>query len=271
VRNLPHSRQYEGDNILNTPSAADESTSAITLPPLAGKTILITGGGSGLGAALCRTLSAAGAGIMVGDRNRDAAFAVTEALTADHASAHAIHFDVSDPAAAEQAVARTIELFGKLDVLINNAGTDVTCSLEELSYADWDRVIQTNLYGPFLLSKFASQHMKQNRRGHIVNIASTAAKRAWPNASAYHASKWGLLGFSHALHAELRPHNVKVTAVIAGGMRTPFLLDRFPGIDVSTLQDPGNVAKAVLSILMLPDETVIPEITVLPMRETSWP
>jgi short-subunit dehydrogenase len=107
--------------------------------------------------------------------------------------------------------------------------------------------------------------------GQIVNIASTAAKRAWPNASAYHASKWGLLGLSHALHAELRPHKIKVTAVIAGGMRTPFLLDRFPGIDVSTLQDPVNVANAVKSVLLLPEQTVIPEIMVLPMQESSWP
>ncbi|MDB5798796.1 MAG: family oxidoreductase, partial [Paucimonas sp.] len=96
-------------------------------------------------------------------------------------------------------------------------------------------------------------------------------KRAWPNASAYHASKWGVLGLSHAMHAELRPLGIKVTAVIAGGMRTPFLLDRFPDIDVETLQDPANVAAAVLSVLTLPRETVIPEIMVLPMRESSWP
>jgi short-subunit dehydrogenase len=113
--------------------------------------------------------------------------------------------------------------------------------------------------------------MRHSRGGQIVNIASTAAKRAWPNASAYHASKWGLLGLSHALHAELRPYNIKVTAVVAGGMRTPFLLDRFPDIDVSTLQDPVSVAKTVMAVLTLPDETVISEIMVLPMRETSWP
>jgi short-subunit dehydrogenase len=113
--------------------------------------------------------------------------------------------------------------------------------------------------------------MKQQGGGQIINIASTAAKRAWPNASVYHASKWGVLGLSHALHAELRPHKIKVTAVIAGGMRTPFLLDRFPDIDVSTLQDPLNVAMAVKSVLLLPEQTVIPEIMVLPMQETSWP
>src|SRR5262249_41625369 len=107
--------------------------------------------------------------------------------------------------------------------------------------------------------------------GHIINIASTAAKRAWPNASAYHASKWGLLGLSHALHAELRPHGIKVCAVIEGGMETPFLLDRFPGLDRSTLQDPANVAQTIEHVLLQPDNTAIAEVIVLPMRETSWP
>jgi NADP-dependent 3-hydroxy acid dehydrogenase YdfG len=73
------------------------------------------------------------------------------------------------------------------------------------------------------------------------------------------------------MHAELRQHNIKVTAIIAGGMRTPFLLNRFPDIDIATLQDPLNVAKAVKSVLLLPPGTVIAEMTVLPMQETSWP
>ena len=117
----------------------------------------------------------------------------------------------------------------------------------------------------------AAAVMERQGGGHIVNIASTASRRAWPNASAYHASKWGLLGLTHALHAELRPRRIKVSAVIAGGMRTPFLLDRFPDIDISNLQDPRNVAETVRWILRLPADTVVPEITVIPMRETSWP
>jgi NAD(P)-dependent dehydrogenase (short-subunit alcohol dehydrogenase family) len=240
-------------------------------PTLAGKTILVTGGASGLGAALCQLLSSAGASLIVGDYKPGAAQKVAEALHTDQCPAHSMDFDVGDPQAAEQAIKDTVSRFGKLDILINNAGTDVTCPLEELSFEDWDRVMKTNLYGPFLLSKYASIHMKSQGSGHIVNIASTAAKRAWPNAGAYHASKWGLLGFSNSMHAELRPHNIKVTSVLAGGMRTPFLLDRFPDINVETLQDPMNVAKAVKSILLLPAQTVIPEIMVLPMQETSWP
>lgn len=232
---------------------------------LSGKVILVTGGASGLGAALSHVLTEAGAQVMVGDLNHDKAFRVADLLRT-----HAIAFDVSDPEQARKAIEDTVKQFGKLDVLINNAGTDVTCSLDEVDIADWDRVMRTNLFGPFLLSKFAVPHLRQTN-GQIINIASTAAKRAWPNASAYHASKYGVLGLSHALHAELRPQKIKVTAVLAGGMRTPFLLDRFPDIDVSTLQDPMNVAKAVKSVLTMPEQTVIPEIMVLPMQETSWP
>ncbi|HEV2609399.1 MAG TPA: SDR family oxidoreductase [Noviherbaspirillum sp.] len=244
------------DTTASTPSTSQE---------LSGKVILVTGGASGLGAALSHVLTEAGAQVMVGDINHDKAFRVADLLRTQ-----AIAFDVSDPEQARKAIEDTVKQFGKLDVLINNAGTDVTCSLDEVDIADWDRVMRTNLFGPFLLSKFAVPHLRQTS-GQIINIASTAAKRAWPNASAYHASKYGVLGLSHALHAELRPQKIKVTAVLAGGMRTPFLLDRFPDIDVSTLQDPMNVAKAVKSVLTMPEQTVIPEIMVLPMQETSWP
>lgn len=236
---------------------------------LAGKIVLVTGGASGLGAALCHVLSSSGATVVVGDLNLDKAQTVASLLEEAGAKTHAIGFNVGDPVAAERAIEDTVSRFGRLDVLINNAGTDVTLPIEELSFNDWDRVMRTNLYGPFLLSKYAARHMKDG--GQIVNIASTAAKRAWPNASAYHASKWGLLGLSHALHAELRPQKIKVTAVLAGGMRTPFLLDRFPDIDINTLQDPVNVAKAVKGVLLLPEQTVIPEVMVLPMQESSWP
>ena len=113
--------------------------------------------------------------------------------------------------------------------------------------------------------------MRARRSGQIVNIISTAGKRAWANASAYHASKWGLLGFSHALHVEGRAVGIKVTAVIAGGMRTPFLFDRFPDLDPGLLQEPRTVAETIRFVLTQPRESVIPEIMVLPMRETSWP
>ena len=238
---------------------------------LAGKTAFITGGASGLGAALGELLALSGAGIMLGDLKLDQAARLADTLRGHGVRAHAIELDVRDPAGAEAAIDAAIDTLGHLDILVNNAGTDVTLPMEQLRPGDWLRVIDTNLNGPFLLARHAATHMRQRGGGHIINIASTAAKRAWPNASAYHASKWGLLGLSHAMHAELRPYRIKVTAVIAGGMRTPFLLDRFPDIDPATLQDPMNVAQAIKSVLLLPADTVVAEIIVLPMQESSWP
>jgi NAD(P)-dependent dehydrogenase (short-subunit alcohol dehydrogenase family) len=231
---------------------------------LEGRTVLVTGGARGLGAAICRDLAHAGANLVVADLNLAGAQSVAESL---QGKARAVRLDVT----AEAEVASVLDRIGRFDVLVNNAAVDHTLPIDELSIAQWDAVINVNLRGPFLMSKHAARIMKGQGSGHIVNIASTASKRAWPNAAAYHASKWGLLGLSHALHAELRAHRIKVSAVVAGGMRTPFLLDRFPDIDPGVLQDPANVAATIRFLLALPEETVIPEVMVIPMRETSWP
>jgi NAD(P)-dependent dehydrogenase (short-subunit alcohol dehydrogenase family) len=238
---------------------------------LHGKTAFVTGAGSGLGLALATLLAASGADIVAADIAAGKLDATCLRVREHGTRLHALAFDVADPDAARGAIAQALDTMGRLDILVNNAGTDVTLPVAELSEHDWLRVIGTNLNGPFLLAKYAAEHMRRTGGGDIVNVASTAAKRAWPNAAAYHASKWGLLGLSHALHAELRPHGIRVTAVIAGGMRTPFLLDRFPDLDPALLQDPANVADAIRSVLLLPPSTVVAELTVLPMQETSWP
>jgi NAD(P)-dependent dehydrogenase (short-subunit alcohol dehydrogenase family) len=235
------------------------------------KSIVVTGGGSGLGAALCKVLAGEGARVTAADLRLEAAQRVADGIGRSGEVCHACVMDVTDEASVAAALEGVAARYDGIDVLINNAGTDVTLPVEELRTADWHRIIATNLTGPFLASRLALRYLRARGGGHIVNIASTAAKRAWPNASAYHASKWGLLGLSHALHAELRAEAIKVTALIAGGMRTPFLLDRFPDLDPDVLQDPHDVAEAVKAVLLLPVGTVVPEIMVLPMRESSWP
>ena len=217
---------------------------------LAGKTALVTGGAGGLGRAICAQLAAAGADVVAADLKGDG-----------------LKLDITD----DHAVAAALGRLKRLDILVNNAAIDFTVPIDDLTIAQWDAVLRVNLRAPFVLCKQAARIMKQQGGGQIVNIASTAAKRTWPNASAYHASKWGLLGLSHALHAELRPHGIKVSAIVAGGMRTPFLLERFPDIDPGILQDPANVAATVRFVLSLPAESVIPEVMVIPMREGSWP
>ncbi|HLU02680.1 MAG TPA: SDR family oxidoreductase [Advenella sp.] len=236
---------------------------------LSGRVVLVTGGGSGLGAAICETLAREGAQVAVADINRTAAEKIAKQIAFCGHTAEAYTMDVSDERAISKVFDTIANRFGHLDAIINNAGIDVTAGIRQMASADWHRVVATNLTGPFLVAKQGLAHLCAG--GHIINIASTAARRAWPNASAYHASKWGLLGLTHALHAELRVEGIKVSAVIAGGMRTPFLLERFPDLDVQLLQDPKNVARTIKFVLTQPPETVIPEIMVLPVKETSWP
>jgi len=237
---------------------------------LEGKVVLVTGAASGLGAALVETLLQAGARVAMLDRHPEALNQVREQLDAEGSHTLPLAVDLLDAQAVLPVMERVQAHFGGLDVLINNAGTDVTAPMEALSLADWERVIATNLSAPFLLSKLALPLLR-DRQGQVVNIASTAALRAWPNATAYHASKWGLRGLSHAMHAEWRSSGMRVMCVIVGGMQTPFLLDRFEGLDLDRLQDPANVARAIAFALTLPVASAIPEMMVMPQMESSWP
>ena len=238
---------------------------------LKGRVALVTGGAGGLGRATCIALAEAGARVIVGDVRSEPAEKLAAELAEKGLEGDALQLDLRAESSVAEGVNEVVSRYGSIDVLVNNAGVDYTIAFDELSLEQWDHVMEVNLRGPFLLSKHVFGIMRAAGRGHIVNVASTAAKRAWPNASAYHASKWGLLGLSHAMHSEARPLGIKVTAIVAGGMKTPFLLDRFPDIDTSTLQDPANVAATIRFVLTQPAETVIPEVMVLPMRETSWP
>jgi NAD(P)-dependent dehydrogenase (short-subunit alcohol dehydrogenase family) len=238
---------------------------------LDGKVILVTGGARGLGEAICKELGSAGARVILADIRMDLAEKVAGELKQSGGDITAIELDVMDETMIRETVVRIQREFGRIDGLINSAGIDKTVSIEELEVEDWDCIMQVNLRAPFILAKYVLPVMREQGSGYIINICSTASKRAWPNASAYHASKWGLLGFTHALHTEARPHNVKVTALMPGGMRTPFLLDRFPDLDPDLLQDPMRVAETIHFLFTQPDGTVIPELLVLPMKETSWP
>lgn len=236
---------------------------------LQGKVAIVTGGASGLGAAICRMLASEGVDVLCGDVNEAGVARLAEELESAPGRLVAVKLDVTEDAEAEGVCALARERYGGLDILINNAGVDHTLSVSEMSIRQFDHVLTVNLRGPFVMAKHALPIMRP--KGSIINVTSTAAKRAWPNASAYHASKWGLLGFSHALHVEARAHDVRVTGLVVGGMKTPFILDRFPDVDPNTLQDPANVADAVRFILTQPEGTVIPEMMVIPTRETSWP
>lgn len=233
------------------------------------KVIVVTGGGQGLGEQITTVLAENGALVVPVDIKEEQVQKVAQTLTEKGYQAHGMRMDVGDEKNVQEVIDSVIKQFGRIDVIVNNAGIDVTKSIDEISLEEFDRVIRVNLRGPFVLSKIAFEKMKNG--GHIVNITSTAAKRSWANASAYHASKWGLLGMGNGLHVEGREKNIKVTSVIAGGMRTPFILERFPDTPLDVLQDPRNVAETVHFVLTAPEGSVIPEVMVIPTKETSWP
>jgi len=242
---------------------------------LSGRVALVTGAASGLGQATARALARAGCAVACVDLNAAGAEQTAAELRSDGATCAALPCDVSDAEAVFATVGVAAERLGRLDIVVCCAAIDHTLSVDELTVEQWDKVIGVNLRGPFLLAKAAMPIMRRQRWGYIVNIASTAATRAWANAAPYHASKWGLVGFGRGLGVEGRPDNIRVTTIIPGGMRTHFF-DRFveqgiPMPDERNLQDPADVADAIVFVLSRPEHSVVQELIVTPPTEPSWP
>ncbi len=242
---------------------------------LQGKAALITGAGSGLGEATARAFAEAGCAVACVDVNLEAAGRVCRELSGLDIPCVALACDVGDAEAVAHTVQTVVERLGRLDYVVNCAAIDHTISVDEMTVAQWDQVIAVNLRGPFLTAKAAWPILVRQGGGHIVNVASTAATRAWANAAAYHASKWGLVGFSRGLGVEGRAHGIRVTTIIPGGMRTHFF-DRFveqgiPMPEQHNLQDPANVARTILFAVTMPPESAVQELIVTPVTETSWP
>lgn len=243
--------------------------------PLADRVGLVTGAGSGLGRATALRLAQAGACVGCLDLREDQAAQTADEIASAGGQAMALAGDVSDEGIVHDAVAAVHGRWRKLDFAINCAGVDYVLGVTDFSVDQWDRVLGVNLRGPFLVARAVFPLMQAAGGGDIVNVASTAALRAWGNASAYHASKWGLVGFSRGLGVEGRPHNIRVATMIPGGMQTHWF-DRFPeqGIplpDADHLQDPAIVADAIAYAVSLPRGSAVQEILVTPVTETSWP
>jgi NAD(P)-dependent dehydrogenase (short-subunit alcohol dehydrogenase family) len=145
---------------------------------LYGKIALVTGGGRGLGEAIVRTLDAAGAIVVVGDVRAEWAERVAQDVRSNGGKAVAMKLDVTDESNVQEVIHNIQDTYQRLDILINNAGTDLTVPVEQMSSLDWDRIVSVNLRGPFITTRTAFPLMEKQGGGHIINIASTAAKRA---------------------------------------------------------------------------------------------
>ncbi len=223
--------------------------------------VLVTGGSSGLGAAVAAAVAAAG-GVPV----------VFDMAPGSSVDGPAYSVDVSDRRAVEDAVEHAVGQLGRLDAVVTAAGIDRCGRLDEIPGDEWDRVIAVNLLGTVNLVRAALPHLTKVH-GRVVTVASTLALRGVSDATAYCASKFGILGFSRALAAETAG-TVGVTTLIPGGMSTSFFDGRTeqykPGKDTH-LNDPADVARAVLFALSQPQGCEVRELLICPDTEGSWP
>jgi NAD(P)-dependent dehydrogenase (short-subunit alcohol dehydrogenase family) len=228
-------------------------------------TVLVTGAASGLGRAVARTIAAAGGTPLLLDR-------VPVEPEPQLADAPSVVTDLTDGRASEAAIGRLLADAGGLDGVVTAAGTDRCGPMAEVPAAEWERVVGVNLLGTAAVIRAALPALTASR-GRIVTVASTLGVRALPDASAYCASKFGVVGMTRALAAELAG-TVGVTLLVPGGMDTAFFDGRpeqyQPGPEAQ-LNDPAEVADAVVYALTRPDGCEVREMVVCASTEPSWP
>ena len=187
---------------------------------LAGKVALVTGASRGLGLAMARAMAAAGAHVVLNGRNAETLEDRVRELSAEGYAASAAAFDVADEAAATAAIQGVVQRHGRLDVLLNNAGTAQPIAFEELGTEDWRRLIDTNLTSCFVLAREAAGPMIAQGSGRIIMTASVMSVLARPGIASYVATKTGLAGLTRALAVELGPKGVTCNAIAPGYFRT---------------------------------------------------
>jgi NAD(P)-dependent dehydrogenase (short-subunit alcohol dehydrogenase family) len=223
-------------------------------------TVLVTGGSSGLGAAVVDAVAEAGGRALVLDR-------VPPAAHVDHEVV-----DLVDSRAAEAAVRRIVDRAGGLDAVVTAAGMDRCGVLTEVPGEEWDRVVLVNMVGTAAVVRAALPYLEQSQ-GRVVTVASTLGLRAVSDATAYCASKFGVVGFTRALATEIAGR-IGVTLLLPGGMATHFFDDRDeryrPPRDAK-LNRPQDVAATVLFALRQPPGCEIRELVVAPSTDSSWP
>lgn len=223
-------------------------------------TVLVTGGSSGLGAAVTARLAGLGAAPVVLDVRPPSDGTAFEEV------------DLSDTAAVEEAVARVLERTGRIDAVVTAAGVDVPAPFGKLPAAEWERIVKVNLFGTAAVIRAALPALEEVG-GRVVTVASTLGHRVAGDASAYCASKWGVVGLTRALQMELR-ERVGLTLLTPGGMETAFFDAREetykppPGM---RLASPDAVAEAAIFALRQPEGCEVKELVVTSPNETSYP
>lgn len=245
---------------------------------LAGKVALVTGASSGIGEAAARSLAAAGAEVVVSARRAQKLDALVAEIGDNGGKAAALAGDVSREEDAFSMIEDTIEKFGRIDILVNSAGIIDAGGLESLSIDQWQRVIDVNLMGTIYTCKAALPQMKAQGEGDIINISSTAGRRAAGLMGAYSTSKFGLTGFTEGLRQEIGDHGVRVSIIepgateteVAEGISDPAMRDAMR-IHVARkgVMQPSDIADAILFIVGLPRRANVSQILIRPTDDTA--
>jgi NADP-dependent 3-hydroxy acid dehydrogenase YdfG len=242
---------------------------------IAGKVIVITGASSGMGAAAARHLAAKGACVVLGARRSDRIAALAAEITTAGGKATAVVTDVTKREDLRKLVDTAVETYGRVDVLINNAGIMPLSPLERLKVDEWDRMIDVNLKGVLYGVAAALPHMKEQRSGHIINLSSVAGHKLFAGSAVYSATKFAVRALSDGLQQEMAPYNIRTTIISPGAVKTE-LLDHISEHDVQEANrdyvaqvgvPPETFARLVAFAISEPEEVGINEILFRPTAQ----
>ncbi len=232
---------------------------------LAGKVAIVTGAGRGIGKAISLILSRSGCRVVLASRNESRLKSIWEEICSQGGEALVVPTDLSRDADMERLVERTLQEWGSIDYLVNNAGWGKKAPVVKAKVEDWDRTFQVNLRAPMILSQLVLPTLIAKGEGAIINIGSISGKMGQANSAAYSASKFGLIGFTQSLYEEVREHGIKVTVILPGFVDTE-LIPPTNKLDRSKMISPEDVAQAVLFVLTSPPTSCPVELTMRPQR-----
>jgi NAD(P)-dependent dehydrogenase (short-subunit alcohol dehydrogenase family) len=234
---------------------------------LRGQVALITGATRGIGLALARALAAESCHLILTARDENSLAKVSRELASRKIKLLALPCDIRDPHSVDALFRSARQHFKRLDILINNAGiAHPNLPVEKLPLPVWKDVLETNLTGTFLVTQAALAIMK--RGGTIVNNLSIAANRVFPGSAAYNASKHGALGLTNTLREELRPRGIRVIALLPGATDTAIWTTLWPEAPRRKMMSPETVAEAVLQAILLPANSTVESLEILPTGGT---